>query len=316
MLDFLGARLSAGWASLACSLLLVGCHQSGPVHKVTLRIKGSDTMLNLAQAWAEDYKRVAPDVEVEVSGGGSAAGIPALVKGTIDLYNATLKLSPEQVEQLSKITGKEPKAVVAGYEAIAFYVHPSNPLNEISLDELAQIYAEGGSITRWSELGVKIPGTDGDKIVRVSRQPNSGAYEFLGEQVLKQKNFKLGSLDMDGAKEVIELVASTPAAIGYSGLGYATPAVKALKVKKTGDDPAYDPSVAATLAKTYPLARPLLVYTLGEPQGAAKAYSSGFYPLPAKRSSRPAAMCRSNPRARGESAHGGRTSVASLKPCL
>jgi len=296
MLDFLGAKLSAGWASLACGLLLTGCNQSSPVHKVTLRIKGSDTMLNLAQAWAEDYKRVAPDVEVEVSGGGSGAGIPALVKGTIDLYDASLKLRPEQIEQARQITGKEPKAVTVGYEAVAIYVHQSNPLNEISLEEIAQIYGEGGSITRWSELGVKIPGTDGDKIVRVSRQPNSGAYEFLGEQVLNKKNFKLGSLDVEGAKEVVELVASTATAIGYSGLGYATPAVKTLKVKKTGNDPAYDPNVAAILAKMYPLARPLQVYTLGEPQGAAKAYlewilsdagqkvveSSGFVPLEPK----------------------------------
>src|ERR1019366_3477387 len=105
-------------------------------------------------------------------------------------------------------------------------VRQSNPLNEIGLDEIAQIYGEGGTITRWSELGVKIPGTESDKIVRVSRPSNSGASEFLREQVLNKKDFKLGSLDMEGAKEVVELVASTPAAIGYSGLGYATPAVK------------------------------------------------------------------------------------------
>jgi phosphate transport system substrate-binding protein len=251
-------------------------------------------MVNLAQGWAEEYKKVAPDVEVEVSGGGSGAGFAALIKGTIDIYNASRQMRPEEIEQAGKNSGKRPKEIIVGYDAVAIYVHKSNPLNEITLDEIAQIYAEGGTITRWSELGVKIPDTDSDKIVRVSRQSNSGTYEFLREHVLNRKDFKLGSLDMDGSKEVVELVASTPTAIGYSGMGYARPAVKMLKVKKTAADPAYEPTVAATLTKTYPMARSLQVYTLGEPQGALKAYidwilsdagqrvveASGYVPLP------------------------------------
>jgi phosphate transport system substrate-binding protein len=288
-------RLGLVWASVAVCVLSAGCGKSGSVQKATLQIKGSDTMVNLAQAWAEEYKKVAPDVEVEVSGGGSVAGIPALLKGTIDIYNASRRMRPEEIEWARKNSGKEPKEIVVGYDAVAICVHKSNPLSEITLDEIAQIYAEGGTVTRWSDLGVKIPNTDSDKIVRVSRQSNSGTYEFLREEVLNKKDFKLGSLDMDGSKEVVELVASTPAAIGYSGTGYATPAVKVLKVKKTAADPAYEPSVTTTLAKTYPLARSLQVYTLGEPQGAAKAYidwilsdagqriveTSGYVPLPA-----------------------------------
>ncbi len=289
------AQIGMVAASLAFCLLPTACNQRGSVRTVTLRTKGSDTMVNLAQAWAEEYKKVAPDVEVEVSGGGSGAGIPALVKGTIDIYNASRKMRPEEMEQARKNTGKEPKEIIVAYDAVAIYVHKSNPLDEITLEEIAQIYAEGGTITRWSDLGVSIPDTDSDKIVRVSRQSNSGTYDFLREQVLNKKDFKLGSLDMNGSKEVVELVASTPTAIGYSGMGYATAAVKTLKVKKTATEPAYDPSVATTLAKTYPLARSLQVYTLGGPQGAAKAYidwilsdagqkvveTSGYVPLPA-----------------------------------
>jgi phosphate transport system substrate-binding protein len=288
-------RLGRVWASLAFCLLLTGCGHGGSGRKVTLQTRGSDTMVNLAQGWAEEYKKVAPDVEVEVSGGGSGVGVASLVKGTIDIYNASRKLRPEEVELARKNTGKEPKETIVGYDAVTIYVHKSNPLNEITLEEIAQIYAEGGTITRWSDLGVKIPGADGDKIVRVSRQSNSGTYEFLREHVLDRKDFKLGSLDMDGSKEVVELVASTPTAIGYSGMGYATPAVKMLKVKQTAGDPAYEPTVANTLAKTYPIARSLQVYTLGEPRGAAKAYidwilsdagqrvveASGYVPLPA-----------------------------------
>jgi phosphate transport system substrate-binding protein len=291
---------------LGLCLVAAGCGKGGSDaggggKKATIQNKGSDTMVNLAQAWAEEYKKVAPDVDVEVSGGGSGVGIAALVKGTIDIANASRNMKPEEIAEAKKNTGKEPKEFIVGYDALAIYVHKDNPLNEITLDQLAQIYAEGGTLTKWSDLGVKIPGSSSDEIVRVSRQSSSGTYEFLREHVLNKKDFKLGSRDMNGSKEVVELVASTPTAIGYSGMGYATPAVKMLKVKKAGADPAFEPSVENTLAKTYPIARSLQVYTLGEPTGAVKAYidwimadagqkvvqSSGYVPLPAASRAKP-----------------------------
>ncbi len=273
---FLLKLTSTAAAALLLCLLPSGCGKSESGGKtsaqVTIQDKGSDTMVNLAQAWAEQYKQVAPDVDVEVSGGGSGVGIAALIKGTIDIANASRNIKPEEAEQAKKNTGKEPKEFIVGYDALAIYVNKDNPLNEITLDQLAQIYVEGGTITKWSDLGVKIPGATSDEIVRVSRQSSSGTYEFLREHVLNKKDFKLGSRDMNGSKEVVELVASTPTAIGYSGMGYATPAVKMLKVKKTAAEPAYEPNVANTLSKTYPIARSLQVYTLGEPQGAVKNY--------------------------------------------
>jgi len=265
-------------AALTLCLLQTGCGPSSSggagdsAGKVTIQNKGSDTMVNLVQAWAEEYHKVAPEVDVEVSGGGSGVGIAALEKGTIDIANASRNMKPEEIETARRNTGKEPKEFIVGYDALAIYVHKDNPLNEITLDQIAQIYAEGGTITKWADLGVQIPGTSKQDIVRVSRQSSSGTYEFLREHVLNKKDFKLGSRDMNGSKEVVELVASTPTAIGYSGMGYATPAVKMLKVKKTAGDAAFEPSVANTLAKTYPIARSLQVYTLGEPQGAVKKY--------------------------------------------
>jgi phosphate transport system substrate-binding protein len=296
--------------SLALCLLSAGCGKSpssgldssgGSAAKVTIQNKGSDTMVNLAQAWAEEYKKVAPEVAVEVSGGGSGVGIAALEKGTIDIANASRNMKQEEIETAKKNTGKEPKEFIVGYDALAIYVHKDNPLNEITLDQIAQIYMEGGKTTKWSDLGVTIPGAASDEIVRVSRQSSSGTYEFLREHVLNKKDFKLGSRDMNGSKEVVELVASTPTAIGYSGMGYATPAVKMLKVKKAASDPAYEPNVANTLAKTYPIARSLQVYTLGEPQGALKKYvdwmmadagqkvveASGYVPLSAEARTKP-----------------------------
>jgi phosphate transport system substrate-binding protein len=298
---FCNLSTAATAAALALMVLQTGCGKSetssggDAAKKQTIQNKGSDTMVNLAQAWAEEYKKVVPDVDVEVSGGGSGVGIAALEKGTIDIANASRNMKPEEIEAAKKNTGKTPKEIIVGYDALAIYVHKDNPLNEITLDQIAQIYMEGGSITKWADLGVTIPGASGDEIVRVSRQSNSGTYEFLREHVLNKKDFKLGSRDMNGSKEVVELVSSTPTAIGYSGMGYATPAVKMLKVKKTASDPAFDPNVANTLAKTYPIARSLQVYTLGESQGAVKTYidwmlsdagqkvveASGYVPLPA-----------------------------------
>ena len=296
----LNRRFGMAWALLAfCAA--TSCDRVGPGSKTTIISKGSDTMLSLAQAWAEDYKKVAPEVEVEVSGGGSGVGFAALIKGTINIFNASRELRPEEIEQAKKSTGKEPKRIIVGYDAVAIYVHKSNPLDEITMDQISGIYAEGGAINKWSDLGIRIPGNLSDEIVRVSRQSSSGTFEFLRDQVLGKKDFKLGSRDMNGSKDVVELVAATPTAIGYSGMGYATPAVKTLKVKRTSADTAYEPSVATTLAKTYPLARSLQVYTLGEPQGALKAYiewilsdagqkvveANGYVPLSGASSSKP-----------------------------
>jgi phosphate transport system substrate-binding protein len=297
---------TAAAAALTICLLQTGCGktESGGGEagmKQTIQNKGSDTMVNLAQAWAEEYKKVVPDVDVEVSGGGSGVGIAALEKGTIEIANSSRNMKPEEIEAAKKNTGKEPKEFIIGYDALAIYVHKDNPLNEITLDQIAQIYVEGGKITKWADLGVTIPGASGDEIVRVSRQSSSGTYEFLREHVLNKKDFKLGSRDMNGSKEVVELVSSTRTAIGYSGMGYATPAVKMLKVKKTASDPAYDPNVANTLAKTYAIARSLQVYTLGEPQGSVKKYidwmmsdagqkiveATGYVPLPAEARAKP-----------------------------
>src|ERR1039457_5336956 len=299
--------MAAAAAALAVALVQTGCGKNestgggDTAKKQTIQNKGSDTMVNLAQAWAEEYKKVAPDVDVEVSGGGSGVGIAALQKGTIDIANASRNMKSEEIETAKKNTGKTPKEIIVGYDALAIYVHKDNPLNEITLDQIAQIYMEGGALTKWSDLGVTIPGASSDEIVRVSRQSSSGTYEFLREHVLNKKDFKLGSRDMNGSKEVVELVSSTLTAIGYSGMGYATPAVEKLKVKKTASDPPYEPNVANTLAKTSPIARSPQVYTLGEPQSAVKQYidwmlsdagqkvveASGYVPLPAEARAKP-----------------------------
>ncbi|MFZ5785434.1 MAG: phosphate ABC transporter substrate-binding protein, partial [Acidobacteriota bacterium] len=242
--------------------------------RAVIQIKGSDTMVNVAQAWAEEYKRAMPSVDVEVSGGGSGVGIAALERGTIDIATASRNMKAQEIEQAKRNTGKEPRELIVGFDALAVYVNGDNPLDEVALGQLAEVFSEGGTVTRWSQLGVTIPGVEDDTIVRVSRQSSSGTYEFFREHVLGKKDFKLGSRDMNGSKEVVELVGTTKVAIGYSGMGYATPAVKMLRVASAPGQPAVAPSVANTIAKTYPLARSLQVYTLGEPSGAVKEFLS------------------------------------------
>jgi len=293
-------RLSLQAVGVVASLAaLVACGGGGgqtaaKPAKTIIQNKGSDTMVNVAQVWAEEYRKAAPDVEVEVSGGGSGVGIAALLKGAVDIANASRDLKPAEAEQASRNTGKAPVGFTVGFDALAVYVHKDNPLSEITLEQLTELYAEGGKTTRWSELGVKIPGVSDDTIVRVSRQSSSGTYEFFREHALGNRDFRMGSRDLNGSKEVVELVGSTLTAIGYSGMGYATAAVKMVKVTSKPGSPAIAPTVAAVHDKTYPLARSLHVYTLGEPQGAVKQYidwilsdagqkvveDSGYVPVP------------------------------------
>lgn len=262
-----------------CALALTGCKPSDQAGSnssgsgsMTIQNKGSDTMVNLAQSWAEAYHEVKADVKVEVSGGGSGVGIAALMNGTVDIANSSRDMKDAERAAALKSTGKEVKEITVGYDALAVYVHKNNPLNEISLAQIEAIFAEGGNITKWSQLGVQVPGCGNDEIVRVSRQSSSGTYAFFREHVLSNRDFKLGSRDMNGSKEVVDLVAGTPCAIGYSGMGYATPAVKMLNVSKAAGETAYPPSIANALNKSYPVARALYLYTSGEPQGVIKDY--------------------------------------------
>lgn len=270
--------------------------QTGAAKKTTIQNIGSDTMVNLAQAWAEEYAQVDPTVSIEVSGGGSGIGIAALINGTADIANASRSLEPEEVEKAKKTGGKDPKEFSVAFDGLAIYVHKNNPLEEITLEQLGDLYKEGGKIDKWSQLGVKsIPGAQGDDIVRVSRQNNSGTYAYFREVVIGKKgDYKPRSLDMNGSKEVVETVSRTPTAIGYSGLGYATPSVKILRVAKKAGQPAVKPSNATVLDKSYPIARPLFMYTPGEPSPAVHKYidwilsdagqkvveASGYVPMP------------------------------------
>ena len=215
---------------------LLGCSRGGGQDAVvTIRVEGSDTMVNIAQAWAERYHQLHPEVRVQVLGGGSGVGIASLIDGNCDLANSSRTMKGDEIEKATAKHGVKPKGTIVGYDALALYVHKDNPLDTISLEQLAEIYGWDGRITRWSQLGVDLGSPRRDTIVRVSRQAGCGTYSYFREAVLgkrKNREYKLGSVDQSGSKAVVALVSKTPSAIGYSGMGYATPDVKMLNVSR------------------------------------------------------------------------------------
>ena len=257
---------------LAGSLLAaVGLLTSAAQARELIQNKGSDTLVNVAQAWAEAYPEVNPDVAVAVSGGGSGTGIAAMINGTVDIANASRKMKDKEMK-LAEEHGQHPVEHVVGYDALAVFVHKDNPVTSLSLQQLADIYGRGQKVTKWSDMGITVPGCK-DEIVVVSRQNNSGTYVYFQETVLgKGGKYRQGTLDMHGSKDVVDLVENTPCAIGYSGLAYATDHVKMVCIAaETGGD-CVAPSVKTASNRTYPIARPLFMYTNGEPEGAVKAY--------------------------------------------
>ena len=239
--------------------------------RTVLQNKGSDTLVNVAQAWAEAYKEVNPNIAVAVTGGGSGTGISAMINGTVDLANASRKMKDSEIE-MARNNSIEPVEHVVGFDALAVFLHPDNPIDQLSLAQLAEIYGENQTLESWSQLGVSVPGCDSDEIVVVSRQNNSGTYVYFKETVLgDEREYRLGTRDMHGSKDVVDLVENTPCAIGYSGLAYANDHVKTPCVT-AADGTCVAPSVETAVDRTYPIARPLFMYTAGEPTGAVGEY--------------------------------------------
>jgi len=231
---------------------------------------GSDTMVNLALAWAEAYHALHSEVSVSVTGGGSGTGIAALLNGTVDIANASRAIKSEELVDAEK-RSIFPKEFVVAKDAIAVVVHPSNPIDQLTLEQISAIYS--GQIDNWSELG----GED-RPIVRLSRETNSGTHVYFLKIVLrlgKKDNKTLFSPDtllMQSSEGIIVEVSQNPNAIGYDGLGYVTDDMKVLAVAVSADSPYVLPSAATVNDGSYPIARDLYMYTPGEPNGAVKDY--------------------------------------------
>ena len=259
------------YALIVCAMALSLSGTPGHAAETVIQNKGSDTLVNVAQAWAEAYQKVDSTVSIAVSGGGSGTGIASLINGTVDIANASRKIARIEKNRAKK-NGHEPVELIVGYDALAVFLHKNNPLDFISIEKLAGIYGENGTIVRWDQLGVKVPGCSGQEIIRISRQNNSGTYAYFQEAVLDQQDFKLGSRDLHGSKDVTDLVEKTPCAIGYSGLAYASDQVKMACISTKEGEKCVMPSVATAIDNSYPIARPLFMYTSGKPVGEVKKY--------------------------------------------
>ena len=257
---------------LLLGFILLGC--SKQQHMMIIQNKGSDTLVNLAQAWAEEYKKIKPEVAIAVTGGGSGTGIAALINGTVDIANSSRAMKEEERAEAKKNNNKEINEFVVGMDALAVFVHPKNPLEGLSLEEAACIYGEGGKCIYWHDIrGTVVPGCKNNKIIRVSRQSNSGTYQYFREAILgKKRDLKLGSMDLNGSRESIDLVEKTPCAIGYSGMGYLNKHVRALCIKKTADAECIHHTVQTATDKSYPISRELYMYTAGTPSQEVKTY--------------------------------------------
>ena len=257
---------------LSTSLLLSALLTTmAPQARTLIQNKGSDTLVNVAQAWAEAYPEVNPEVAVAVSGGGSGTGIAAMINGTVDIANASRKMKDSEIAQAEK-NGQTPVEHVVGYDALAVFINKNNPIESMTFEQLKDIFGRNPKVKKWSDMGITVPGCK-DEIVVVSRQNNSGTYAYFKETILGEGGkYRQGTLDMQGSKDVVDLVEKTPCAIGYSGLAYATEHVDMVCVATTDTEDCVSPSVATASDRSYPIARPLFMYTNGEPKGAIKAY--------------------------------------------
>jgi phosphate transport system substrate-binding protein len=238
-----------------------------------IRVTGSDTMINLVQAFAESYQAVRPGVSVQVAGGGSGVGIAGLIDGILEIAAAGREITLDERRAVRARRGADPQQFVVALDALAVYVHRDNPVSQLSIDELANIYGDGGSIERWSQLRVRNDRCRRDVIVRLGRQNSSGTYAYFREAVLgPHRDYKLGSVDQNGSKDVVTLVSRTPCAIGYSGMAFAFSGVRAVPIAANRQSAAIAPTPATALDGSYALARPLYFYTPGEPQGVTRAF--------------------------------------------
>jgi phosphate transport system substrate-binding protein len=232
--------------------------------------KGSDTIVNLALAWAEKYQADHPEVRISVTGGGSGTGLASLINKTVDIANASRQIKDEEVSE-AKSNGVEPVEHIIARDAIAVIVNPENPVSQLTLKQISDIYS--GKISNWSEVG----GED-RPIVRLSRETNSGTHVYFLETVLRLGSkddktlFSMDTLLLPSSEGIIAEVRQNPNAIGYDGLGYVPKDLKMIAIAKEAGGAYVLPSIATVNDKSYPIARDLYMYTNGEPTGIVKTY--------------------------------------------
>jgi phosphate transport system substrate-binding protein len=253
-----------------------------------MTVKGSDTMVILAQKWAEVYMGKYPATKIQVTGGGSGVGLAALQNKTTDLANSSRKIRGAEISECIKSFGRRPTEYKVALDGLSVYVHESNPLTEVTMEQLEQIFT--GKIKNWKDVG-----GPSAPITLYSRENSSGTYEFFKENVLKGADFAASAQTMPGTAAVLQSVAKDKNAIGYGGAAYGAGA-KHLKVKKDEGSPAIEPTEETVVKGTYPIWRYLYVYVnpaldkgevskylawMRSEEGQKLVKDVGYFPLPA-----------------------------------
>jgi len=234
----------------------------------TIQAKGSDTLLQVAQAWAEEYKKAHPDVDVSVTGGGSGTGFKAMVDGTADIANSSREIKDEETKACAD-KGITLKENLVGYDGIAVIVNKANALESISIDDLSNLYV--GNTKDWSGLDGK------GEVVLVSRDSTSGTYEYFKEHVIqkngddKARDYAASALKVPSNEQVREQVAKSEGAIGYIGLGYVDDSVKVLGILNDKGEPV-KPTIEGVKDGSYPISRPLFCYTKSDASQQVQDY--------------------------------------------
>lgn len=264
-------------ALLIFVLLVAGCRTTyqpvseGGEGRRAIQNKGSDTIVNIALAWAEEYRMVDPSVSIAVTGGGSGFGIASLINGTVDIANASRPMKEGEIEN-ARANNIEPVEHVIAIDALAIIVNLDNPVSELTIQQLSDIFT--GRVTNWKEVG----GND-EEIILVSRETNSGTHVYFLEEVVrrgeKENNdiFAPQTLLMPSSVGITSEVQRNSKAIGYDGLGYVDPVhEKILAIARDSGSPYIRPSIETAKEGTYILSRDLYMYTAGEPKYVIAEY--------------------------------------------
>jgi len=271
----------------AAALLLAGTAALAQRAR-NITIKGSDTMVILGQRWAEVYMSKNRGVTIQVTGGGSGTGIAALINGTTDIAESSRPMKAKEMADAKARSGKDVLELPVAVDGLAVYVHETNRINELSVQQIRGIYT--GAVKNWKEVG----GAD-ERIILYSRENNSGTYVYFKEHVLENADFFPTAQTLPGTAAVINAVAKDRRGIGYGGIAYGK-GIKHLRVKRDAKSPGVDPTMEKVLAGEYPISRHLYFYFSGMPAGDLKAFAEwvvskdgqqvvenvGYYPLSEK----------------------------------
>lgn len=236
----------------------------------SIQVKGSDTMVNLGQAWAEKYMEKNTGDFIAVTGGGSGTGLSSLISGTCDIAMSSRNIKDKEVA-LARQKGINPNEIKVALDGLAVVVNPANPVSKLTIVQLAGIFT--GKITNWKELGGK-----DEKIVVLSREVNSGTHVYFKEHVLRsndpnsKEEFSPAALMLSSSQAIADEVAGNPAAVGYYGMGYISKKQKAILVARDEKSEYEEPTIENVVNGKYPISRPLFLYTNGQPQGIAKKF--------------------------------------------